>query len=156
MTATFCRRAVAIVSSDLNTADHNVPTLYNEAMMVQGTVADVSQGAIPNAKVTVRNEATGVVRETVTNAEGIYRVSSLGPGTYTITVEKSGFGTKEQKSVELGLSEIGRVDGVVEQEVPAGPKKRGPVANIRPHARFAMIAVDEQKIDDRGRWLGCA
>src|SRR3989441_2176059 len=31
----------AIVSSDLNTADHNIPTLYNEAMMVQGTVADV-------------------------------------------------------------------------------------------------------------------
>ena len=31
----------AIVSSDLNTADHNIPTLYNEAMQVQGTVADV-------------------------------------------------------------------------------------------------------------------
>jgi hypothetical protein len=31
----------AIVSSDLNTADHNIPTTYNEAMMVQGTVADV-------------------------------------------------------------------------------------------------------------------
>lgn len=37
------RRGVllAIVSSDLNTADHNVPTTYNEAMMVQGTVSDV-------------------------------------------------------------------------------------------------------------------
>jgi uncharacterized repeat protein (TIGR01451 family) len=37
------RRGVffAIVSSDLNTADHNIPTLYDEAMMVQGTVADV-------------------------------------------------------------------------------------------------------------------
>ena len=31
----------AIVSSDLNTADHNIPTLYNEAMQVQGTVSDV-------------------------------------------------------------------------------------------------------------------
>jgi hypothetical protein len=31
----------AIVSSDLNTADHNIPTLYNESMQVQGTVADV-------------------------------------------------------------------------------------------------------------------
>jgi Subtilase family/FG-GAP-like repeat len=30
-----------IVSSDLNTADHNIPTTYDEAMMVQGTVADV-------------------------------------------------------------------------------------------------------------------
>ena len=32
----------AIVSSDLNTADHNLPTLYDEAMQVQGTVADVN------------------------------------------------------------------------------------------------------------------
>ena len=31
---------MAIVSSDLNTADHNIPTLYDEAMQVQGTVAD--------------------------------------------------------------------------------------------------------------------
>ena len=31
----------AIVSSDLNTANHNIPTLYNESMMVAGTVADV-------------------------------------------------------------------------------------------------------------------
>jgi hypothetical protein len=30
-----------IVSSDLNTADHNIPTLFDEAMQVQGTVADV-------------------------------------------------------------------------------------------------------------------
>ena len=36
------RRGVffAVVSSDLNTADHNWPTTYDEAMMVQGTVAD--------------------------------------------------------------------------------------------------------------------
>jgi uncharacterized repeat protein (TIGR01451 family) len=31
---------LAIVSSDLNTADHNIPTLYDEAFQVQGTVAD--------------------------------------------------------------------------------------------------------------------
>ena len=31
-----------LVSSDLNTADHNFPTDYDQAMMVQGTVADVN------------------------------------------------------------------------------------------------------------------
>jgi hypothetical protein len=31
---------MAIVSSDLNTADHNIPTYYDEAMQVQGSVAD--------------------------------------------------------------------------------------------------------------------
>ena len=32
---------LAIVSSDLNTANHNIPTVYEESMQVQGTVADV-------------------------------------------------------------------------------------------------------------------
>jgi hypothetical protein len=32
---------MAVVSSDLNTADHNFPTFYDEALQVQGTVADV-------------------------------------------------------------------------------------------------------------------
>jgi Subtilase family len=32
---------LTIVSSDLNTADHNIPTFYDESMQVQGTVSDV-------------------------------------------------------------------------------------------------------------------
>ena len=32
---------LAVVSSDLNTANHNIPTLYEESMQVQGTVADM-------------------------------------------------------------------------------------------------------------------
>jgi subtilase family protein len=38
---------LTIVSSDLNTADHNIPTLYDEAMQVQGTVSDVQGLATP-------------------------------------------------------------------------------------------------------------
>ncbi len=32
---------LTIVSSDLNTGDHNIPTFYDESMQVQGTVSDV-------------------------------------------------------------------------------------------------------------------
>ena len=80
---------------------------------IQGTVTDSSQAAVPDAKITVRNEATGIVRETATNAEGFYRVSSLGPGTYTVSVERAGFDTKEQHGVSLALNEIGRFDVVL-------------------------------------------
>jgi hypothetical protein len=41
---------MTIVSSDLNTANHNFPTTYDESLMVQGTVADVNGlGADPPA-----------------------------------------------------------------------------------------------------------
>src|SRR5580765_2158708 len=80
---------------------------------IQGTVTDSTQGAIPDAKVIVKNQATGVVREAVTNTEGNYRISSLGPGLYTITFQKSGFNAKEETSVPLALSEVGRVDVIL-------------------------------------------
>src|SRR6266702_8658911 len=58
---------------------------------IQGTILDPNGGAVASAKVTVANEATGVTRDTVTSAEGFYRVSELPPGAYTVTVEASGF-----------------------------------------------------------------
>src|SRR6516165_5660576 len=75
---------------------------------IQGTVTDASHAAVADAKVTVKNEATGIVRTTVTSGEGIYRVSSLGPGTYVVTVEKPGFSTKEERSVPVAVSEVAR------------------------------------------------
>ena len=86
------------------------PALAQFSSAIQGTVTDTSHAAIPDAKVTVKNQATGIVRETVTNVEGYYRVSSLGPGTYSVSVEKPGFNTKEETSIPLALSEVGRVD----------------------------------------------
>ncbi len=77
---------------------------------IQGTVTDSSQSVIPDAKVVVRNTATGIARETITSPEGLYRVTSLGPGTYTVVVSKTGFATKEETAVALAINEIARVD----------------------------------------------
>ena len=57
----------AIVSSDLNTADHNIPTLYDEAMQVQGTVADV-QGLGQNPPQQIIDFFTGNGVPLTTNA----------------------------------------------------------------------------------------
>src|SRR2546425_3317398 len=75
---------------------------------IQGTILDPNGGAVASAKVTVTNEATGVTRDTVTSAEGFYRVSELPPGTYTVTVEASGFKQATSKGI------------VVEAEQPRG------------------------------------
>ncbi|MBV9406343.1 MAG: carboxypeptidase regulatory-like domain-containing protein, partial [Acidobacteriaceae bacterium] len=64
-----------------------------------GTIADPQGGAVPNAKVTISNNATGVVNNTVTNDAGLYSVPALPPGTYTVDVEVSGFQKTEQKNI---------------------------------------------------------
>lgn len=58
---------------------------------VTGTVQDKSGGLIPGAKVTLTNEATNVSVSTVTTTAGTYIFDGIVPGTYTVTVEKSGF-----------------------------------------------------------------
>ena len=59
-----------------------------------------TQGApVPGATVTVRNEATGVETVLVTNAAGAYTTPPLVLGTYTVTVDLTGF----KKSVTTGI-----------------------------------------------------
>src|SRR5215475_14187473 len=59
---------------------------------ITGVIKDPSGSAVPNAKVVVRNEATGVERATVSSESGTFSVTNLPSGFYTVTVENlSGF-----------------------------------------------------------------
>src|SRR5215471_2577965 len=58
---------------------------------ITGTVKDPAGSSVPGAKVSVRNEGTGISRETSANDSGVYTVSNIPAGQYTITVEAPGF-----------------------------------------------------------------
>ena len=56
-----------------------------------GTVTDPSLAVVPNAKVTLKNAASGDVRTTVTNSEGYYTFASVPIALYELSVEAQGF-----------------------------------------------------------------
>ena len=58
---------------------------------ITGTVADSSGAVLPDATVTVTNDATGVTTRATTTSAGTYTSTDLIPGTYTVKIEKSGF-----------------------------------------------------------------
>jgi len=60
---------------------------------ITGTVTDKQGLVVAGAKVVAKNEATGVTYETNTTSAGEYAISSLPPGSYTVTVTQSGFRT---------------------------------------------------------------
>src|SRR5579885_2992320 len=66
---------------------------------ITGTVTDPQGGAIPNAKITITEDATGLTYDTTTGAAGDYVRPALKPGVYTVTAEAAGFRRVAQKNV---------------------------------------------------------
>jgi hypothetical protein len=56
-----------------------------------GTVVDQQGGVVPQAKVTVTNEATNVSKAAETNDDGYFEVLDLPIGSYAIMIEHEGF-----------------------------------------------------------------
>ena len=64
-----------------------------------GTTEDTTGAVVPNAKVTMRNELNNDTRTTVSNDGGHFTVTAILPGTYTVTVEATGFKQWKQSGV---------------------------------------------------------
>jgi hypothetical protein len=76
---------------------------------LSGIVTDVSGGVIPGATVIVKNNATNVTYETVSNEQGAFSVPALDAGTYTVTVSLQGFKTAVLNDVVLNAGVPGSV-----------------------------------------------
>jgi outer membrane receptor protein involved in Fe transport len=115
-----------------------------------GTVRDDTGGVLPGVTVTITNEATGIARAVVTNAEGFYRAPALEPGKYSVSVELSGFRRVERKAVQVltnqetsfdaALKVGGLTDTIIVQDV-AGEielNKTNPNLAVTATARMAV------------------
>ena len=77
---------------------------------VQGNVTDTTGAALPGVDVTATNEATGLARSAVSDAEGNYFLSELPPGNYSIKAALSGFTTQTVSGLRVEVSQNQRVD----------------------------------------------
>ena len=68
---------------------------------ILGTVTDPQGAVVPNAKVTITEDATGVSYEVTADSNGEYIRPLLKPGVYTITVAATGYKKAIQKNIEL-------------------------------------------------------
>lgn len=58
---------------------------------IEGTVTDNSGAIVPDAKVVLTNEATGVSSSGVSNSAGVFHFPALGTGLYKVTASVPGF-----------------------------------------------------------------
>ena len=80
---------------------------------VQGTVTDPAGAVVTDATVTLTNKGTGKTQTTTTSNEGFYRFSELPPGTYTVSVEKTGFKKSTLDNVVVNAEQVQGLDVVL-------------------------------------------
>jgi carboxypeptidase family protein len=66
---------------------------------ITGTITDPQGAAVPNAKITITEDATGVSTSLQSNETGAFTRPAMKAGTYTVTVEAPGFQKAQQKNV---------------------------------------------------------
>jgi hypothetical protein len=77
---------------------------------ILGTVTDSSGAAIAGAAVAVKNVNTGLSRTVTTSEDGTYSVPELPIGTYSVTVEKTGFKQGLVTAIQVEVSSERRAD----------------------------------------------
>src|SRR4051794_3286245 len=64
---------------------------------ISGTVSDATGASVPNAAISLTNEATGVAQKQTTTDAGLFAFPSIPAGSYSVRVEAKGFRTYQSK-----------------------------------------------------------
>jgi outer membrane receptor protein involved in Fe transport len=81
---------------------------------VQGTVKDSSGAVIAKATVEIASPSLIGTRRVQTDGAGNYRFAALPPGTYTMTVNASGFRTFKGAGIDLSAGRLPNIDVTLE------------------------------------------
>jgi hypothetical protein len=91
---TFLLVFLSLVASSLLFAQRDLGTFT-------GTITDPQGAAVPNAKITFTEDATGISTSLQSNDAGSFTRPAIKAGTYSVTVEASGFQKAQQKNMLL-------------------------------------------------------
>ena len=77
---------------------------------IRGVVTDQTGAVVPNATITITNDATGIAMTAHSNDHGLYVLTGLRPAVYTVKTEATGFRVLEKKNVVLQVDQQTTID----------------------------------------------
>jgi hypothetical protein len=82
----------------------------SDSALLFGLVSDPSGSSIKGAKLHLRNNATGQIREYASDERGLFYFTLLPPGGYSVTVEATGFKQFQDTNIHVQVAQVGRLD----------------------------------------------
>lgn len=116
---------------------------------LRGTVKDPGGAVISNATVTAKDEARGTERTVTSDSEGNYHFAQLPPGTYTVTVDASGFSKLVNRNVTLTVGQQAELP--VAMKVSGGATETTVTADaelVETQKSSASTTITQQRIDN--------
>src|SRR5205809_7912377 len=77
---------------------------------IRGVVKDQSGALVPNATITITNDATGISQTSRTDDHGLYILTGLRPAVYTIKADAASFRPAEENHVVLQVAQQTTID----------------------------------------------
>ncbi len=104
----FMRRTTALALALALAAA--IPAAAQQTGAISGVVRDNQGGVLPGVTVNVSSEALGAPRSTVSTDQGLYSLTGLPPGGYTVAFELTGFATQTRDGVAIQVNRTTRLD----------------------------------------------
>ncbi len=87
--------------------------LAQDRASINGAVTDASGARIAGAGVELKSAATGLHRSTVTDERGVYEITPLSVGNYTLTIAAKGFRPTTVDGIDLKYGETRTIDATL-------------------------------------------
>ena len=78
--------------------------------VMSGRVVDQNGAAVPNASLTITENATNREIKTQANSDGFYEARNLPPGSYTVKVQQTGFAPATVENVRVQTGQVATTD----------------------------------------------
>src|SRR5262245_25969014 len=114
---------------------------------ISGQVTDASGAVMPGATISARSIATNAIYRTESGADGEYALRNLDPGSYVITVEKTGFRKLVREGVVLQVSDHATLNLAMQTgDVTESITVKEDIAQLQTETAVRGLVIDRTRV----------